>query len=191
MRMRRKIFLVVMAGIVLTACSDQIADTPPVVNSPETQGTPIMFGPESSESKGSTRANFTGAEAANLLNKKFVVTGFKGSSTASVGSVVFDNYLVEYEENTAYTTESNTRNWEYVGKGLIKHAEAHGITSQSMKYWDYSKPQYDYIAWSTGKKNATSKTPAQAFPPAVCWCQPSNPLRSAQPLILTQAGRPT
>ena len=117
--MRRKIFLAVMAGIVLTACSDQIADTPPVVNSPETQGTPIMFGPESSESKGSTRANFTGAEAANLLNKKFVVTGFKGSSTTSVGSVVFDNYLVEYEENTAYTTESNTRNWEYVGKGLI------------------------------------------------------------------------
>ena len=164
MRMRRKIFLAVMAGIVLTACSDQIADTPPVVNSPETQGTPIMFGPESSESKGSTRANFTGAEAANLLNKKFVVTGFKGSSTASVGSVVFDNYLVEYEENTAYTTESNTRNWEYVGKGLIKHAEAHGITSQSMKYWDYSKPQYDYIAWSTGKKNAIFEDTGSGIP---------------------------
>lgn len=164
MRMTRKIFLAVMAGIVLTACSDQIADTPPVVNSPETQGAPIMFGPESSESKGSTRANFTGAEAANLLNKKFVVTGFKGSSTASVGSVVFDNYLVEYEENTAYTTESNTRNWEYVGKGLIKHAEAHGITSQSMKYWDYSKPQYDYIAWSTGKKNAIFEDTGSGIP---------------------------
>ena len=153
-RMNKKIFLAAMAVTVFTACSDQIADTPSVVNSPqqETPGTPIMFGSESSESKGSTRASFTGAEAANLLDKKFVVTGFKGSSTASVGSIVFDNYLVEYADNTAFTTESNTKNWEYVGKGLIKHAETNGITSQSMKYWDYSKPQYDFIAWSTGLK---------------------------------------
>ncbi len=164
--MRRKIFLVVMAGIVLTACSDQIADTPPVVTSPETQGTPIMFGPESSESKGSTRANFVGAEAANLLDNKFVVSGFKGSATAGGGSVVFDNYLVEYEENTAYTTESNTRNWEYVGKGLTTHAINNGITSQSMKYWDYSKPQYDFIAWSTGKNTAIFEAPTSGTIPA-------------------------
>ena len=152
-RMNRKIFLAAMAVTVFTACSDQVAETPSVVNSPqqETPGTPIMFG---SESKGSTRAQFTGAEAADLLNKKFVVTGYKGSSTGSVGSIVFDNYLVEYAENTAYTTESNTRNWEYVGKGLIQPAINNGITSQSMKYWDYSKSQYDFIAWSTGSKEA-------------------------------------
>lgn len=163
MRMRRKIFLVVMAGIVFTACSDQIADTPPVVNSPETQGAPIMFG---LESKGSTRTNFVGAEAANLLDNKFVVSGFKGSATAGGGSVVFDNYLVEYEENTAYTTESNTRNWEYVGKGLTTHAQNNGITSQSMKYWDYSKPQYDFIAWSTGKNTAIFEAPTSGTIPA-------------------------
>lgn len=161
--MSRKLFLAAMAVIAFSACSDQITETPLVVNSPqqETQGTPIMFGSESSQSKRFTRANYVGAEAANLLNNKFVVAGFKGSSTASVGSIVFDNYLVEYAENTAYTTESNTRNWEYVGKGLIKHAETNGITSQSMKYWDYSKPQYDFIAWSTGKKTAIYEgTPA-------------------------------
>ncbi len=163
MRMRRKIFLVVMAGIVFTACSDQIADTPPVVTSPETQGAPIMFG---LESKGSTRTNFVGAEAANLLDNKFVVSGFKGSATAGGGSVVFDNYLVEYEENTAYTTESNTRNWEYVGKGLTTHAQNNGITSQSMKYWDYSKPQYDFIAWSTGKNTAIFEAPTSGTIPA-------------------------
>ena len=162
-RMRRKIFLAVMAGIVLTACSDQLADTPPVVNSPETQGAPIMFG---LESKGSTRTNFVGAEAANLLDNKFVVSGFKGSATAGGGSVVFDNYLVEYEENTAYTTESNTRNWEYVGKGLTTHAINNGITSQSMKYWDYSKPQYDFIAWSTGKNTAIFEAPTSGTIPA-------------------------
>lgn len=163
MRMRRKIFLVVMAGIVFTACSDQLADTPPVVTSPETQGAPIMFG---LESKGSTRTNFVGAEAANLLDNKFVVSGFKGSATAGGGSVVFDNYLVEYEENTAYTTESNTRNWEYVGKGLTTHAQNNGITSQSMKYWDYSKPQYDFIAWSTGKNTAIFEAPTSGTIPA-------------------------
>ena len=164
MRMRRKIFLAVMAGIVFTACSDQLADTPPVVNSPETQGAPIMFG---LESKGSTRTNFVGAEAANLLDNKFVVTGFKGSSTDDADrSIVFDNYLVVYEENTAYTTESNTRNWEYVGKGLTTHAENNGITSQSMKYWDYSKPQYDFIAWSTGKKTAIFEEPTSGTIPS-------------------------
>lgn len=163
MRMTRKIFLAVMAGIVFTACSDQLADTPPVVNSPETQGAPIMFG---LESKGSTRTNFVGAEAANLLDNKFVVSGFKGSATAGGGSVVFDNYLVEYEENTAYTTESNTRNWEYVGKGLTTHAINNGITSQSMKYWDYSKPQYDFIAWSTGKNTAIFEAPTSGTIPA-------------------------
>ena len=151
--MIRKIFLAAMAVTVFTACSDQLADSPPVVSAPqpEAPGTPILFGPTSN---GSTRAQFTGADAAKLLNKKFVVTGYKGSLTGTVGSVVFDNYLVEYEENTAYTTESNTRNWEYVGKGLILPASNNGITSQSMKYWDYSKPQYDFIAWSTGDKEA-------------------------------------
>lgn len=156
MYMSRKIFLAALAVTVFTACSDQLADSPPVVSPPQVEepGTPILFGSASSESKGSTRADFTGADAAKLLNKKFVVTGYKGSSTGSVGSIVFDNYLVEYEENTAYTTESNTRNWEYVGKGLILPASNNGITSQSMKYWDYSKPQYDFIAWSTGDKEA-------------------------------------
>jgi hypothetical protein len=122
-----------------------------------------MFG---LESKGSTRTNFVGAEAANLLDNKFVVSGFKGSATAGGGSVVFDNYLVEYEENTAYTTESNTRNWEYVGKGLTTHAQNNGITSQSMKYWDYSKPQYDFIAWSTGKNTAIFEAPTSGTIPA-------------------------
>ena len=150
MNMIRKSLLAALAVTVFSACSDQFADTPPVVNAPQLEeGTPIMFGPMS---KGSTRADITGADAADLLDSKFVVLGFKGSSTASVGSIVFDNYLVVYEENTANTTESNTANWEYVGKGRIKHAIDNGITSQAMKYWDYSQSQYDFIAWSTGKK---------------------------------------
>ena len=166
--MKRNLFFAAVAVAAVTACSDQLAESPPVVNSPmaeaETQEIPIMFGSAGTASKGSTRADITGAEAADLLNKKFVVSGYKGSSTASVGSIVFDNYAVEYEENTANTTESNTRNWEYVGVQRIKWAIDRGITSQAMKYWDYSKPQYDFIAWSTGKKKAIFDRPSGGIP---------------------------
>lgn len=120
---------------------------------------PINFG---SYFKATTRADITGADAAALLGKKFVVSGYKGASTTTIGNMVFDNYLVEWAENTANTTESNTTNWEYVNKGLIKHAIDHNMTSQTIKYWDFSKAQYDFIAWSTGTKNAIYEgTPAK------------------------------
>ena len=152
--MKKYLFLATaVAGMMLAGCSndDFIADTSPVVN-PEEADVPILF----SSNKGNiTRANdITGAAAAELLGNKFVVSGYKGSETKSVGTIVFDNYLVEYAPNTAYTTESNTHNWEYVGKGRIKHAIDNGITNQTIKYWDYSQPQYDFIAWSTGLKTA-------------------------------------
>ena len=152
--MKKYLFLATaVAGMMLAGCSndDFIADTSPVVN-PEEADVPILF----SSNKGNIpRANdITGAAAAELLGNKFVVSGYKGSETKSVGTIVFDNYLVEYAPNTAYTTESNTHNWEYVGKGRIKHAIDNGITNQTIKYWDYSQPQYDFIAWSTGKKTA-------------------------------------
>ena len=125
-------FAIALAGLTLAGCSsdDFIAETPPVN---PTEDAPILF----NSYKGQlTRANnITGAAAAELLGNKFVVSGYKGSESKTVGSIVFDNYLVEYAANTAYTTESNTRNWEYVGKGRIKHAIDNGITNQTIKYW--------------------------------------------------------
>ena len=141
-----------LAGLALTCCTgEDLSEAPPVVK-PAKQDVPILF----SFTRGNTtRAEyFTGAEAAKLLGNKFVVTGFKGETTATPGSIVFDNYLVEYAENTANTTESNSSNWEYVGKTPIAHATTNGITSQTIKYWDYSVGQYDFFAWSTGSKTA-------------------------------------
>ena len=145
-------YAVALAALALTGCTaeNDLAEGPPVVT-PETAEVPIMF---SSNRSVATRSDITGAAAADLLGKKFVVSGYKGPNSASPGSIVFDNYLVEYTENTAYTTQSNTRNWEYVGKGRIKHAIDNGVTQQSIKYWDYSQSQYDFIAWSTGSKTA-------------------------------------
>jgi len=151
--MKKFYFILTAAtGLLFASCaSDDLLNMgagEPVV---ETE-TPISFG---SFKAGMTRADVTGSEAAALLGNKFVVSAKKGATTAATnGSIVFDNYLVEYTENTANTTESNSTNWEYVGKGRIKHAIDHGITSQTIKYWDYSKDQYDFIAWSTGAKTA-------------------------------------
>ena len=146
---KKNLFLVALAAVAFAACSDDFADAPPVVTpNPELRETPIVF---NSSSSGLTRADYTDAVAADMLGKKFVVSGYKGSSTATVGSVVYDNFLVEWVENTAHTTESNTNNWEYVGRTPIYHASQHGVTQQAIKYWDYTQDQYDFMAWSTGQ----------------------------------------
>ena len=154
--MKKNLFLVAMAAVAFAACSDDFAEAPPVVNpvNEEAFEKPIVF---NSSSSSLTRADYTGAVAADMLGKKFVVSGYKGSQTkwnASDNKIVFDNFIVEWDENTANTTESNTNNWEYVGKGPIKHALDNGITRQAIKYWDYTQKQYDFIAWSTGSKQA-------------------------------------
>lgn len=153
------LFLAAMTSVALVSCTnDEFADSSPNPTGEETQA-PIVFG---SQSKAFTRADFVGKDAATKLGNQFVVSAKKGSTTAATdGKIVFDNYVVEYADNTAHTTASNVANWEYVGKDRIKHAIDHGITSQTIKYWDYSQAQYDFIAWSTGSKTAIySGTPA-------------------------------
>ena len=145
------LLLLAAAGLFIVSCaSDDLVTIPQDEPILETES-PILF---STFKKGVTRADVKGAEAAALLGNKVVVSGKKGANTTAAGSIVFDNYLVEWAENTANTTESNSSNWEYVGKNRIKHAIDHGITSQTIKYWDYSQAQYDFIAWSTGSKTA-------------------------------------
>ena len=118
----------------------------------------------------SRAGEFVGATAAEKLGNMFVVEGTKGSeqSNSPSTSVVFDNYLVGYTANSAGKTESNTNNWEYVGlqtgitgklSGDTWTALHNGSTdakSQTVKYWDYTQPQYDFIAWSTGTLEAVT-----------------------------------
>lgn len=161
------LFLAALAGMTLVGCTsdDFIAEAPPVDNNEAM--TPIVF---SSLKSNFTRANdFVGAKAADMLGNMFVVFGYKGSATATPGPTVFDNYFVQYKENTANKTESNSSNWEYVLEDAdvagytipIKHAKDNGIVAQTIKYWDYSQPQYDFFAWSAGSKKAIFEgTPA-------------------------------
>ena len=136
-----------------------------------TQGTetPVNSGLKaisfSSSSAATTRADYTGGDAAAKLNNKFIVGGFKGTGTSTVfngsGAIttegvpatdkVYDNYQVIWVTNTANTTTSNTNNWEYVGLDFLAPSSLvnEAGVKQSIKYWDYAEYQYDFIAYST------------------------------------------
>lgn len=112
-----------------------------------------------------TRADIGGDAAANLLGDNFYVTGTKGTEAANSPSptLVFDNYLVHYDTNTAGTTTSNTANWEYVGvtPGMAPTADyvkLSSLVAQTIKFWDYSADQYDFMAFSTGTYKAVAGT---------------------------------
>ncbi len=99
-----------------------------------------------------TRADHEGSDAASLLGNNFVVYGVKGDGNpVTSDAVVFDQYNVNWVNNTANTTTSNTDNWEYVGQTKHAHTTA---AEQSIKYWDYSADQYNFIAYSKGTATA-------------------------------------
>ena len=164
-------FLAALGAIALTSCTNDefVGDNSPNAIQESTDGA-IMFG---LNVPNRTRAGeYVGATAAEKLGGMFVVEGTKGTEATDAPSsdVVFDNYLVGYTANTAGTTESNTHNWEYVGKqtGITSplrmsadtwtalHTGDGKAKSQTIKYWDYSTDQYDFIAWSTGEREAVT-----------------------------------
>ena len=152
----KKYLFFATALVALASCSsnDYIGEQPPV--SSQSESGAIKFGTGLSAV---TRGNHVGADAANLLNNNFVVGGFKGASSVAT-TVVFDNYNVNYVANTAETTESNAKNWEYVGLDVNALASIPHTASdkQTIKYWDYSQAQYDFIAYSLGNGGATATT---------------------------------
>ena len=154
----KKYLFFAAALVALASCSDEkfVGDNSPNLGGESGDGGAIVF---SSGAKAITRADHVGADAASLLNKKFIVGGFKGAGDVTATTVatgtVFDNYIVNWAENTAGKTESNTSDWEYVG---ITAAAPSGIADnkQSIKYWDYTAAQYDFIAYSTGTAAVTT-----------------------------------
>lgn len=149
--MKKVFFLATAAVFALASCTnnDFVGDNTPT---PTTDGQAVIsFG---SGVNIPTRADHVGADAATLLNNNFVVEGIKTVS----GSVVevFDNYNVNWAENTADKTLSNTHNWEYVGQTILTGKT--DISEQTIKYWDYAASQYDFWAYSLGGGSATVST---------------------------------
>lgn len=162
MNKMKKLFILAAAITVMASCTNEsvVGD---VAKSTTTDGA-IVFG---TTFQGTTRATHVGADAAALLNKEFTVGGFKGTYTSAQNlqnvttatGTVFDNYVVKWTENTAATTESNTSDWEYVGYTAADPSALSG-NMQSIKYWDYTATQYDFIAYSTGTAAKVTGTPS-------------------------------
>lgn len=155
MKTMNKYLYFAAALVAFASCSDDnfVGNNSPTVGGENGNGGAIVF---NSGAKGTTRANQIGADAANLLNKKFVVSGFKGDGTTM--STVFDNYIVEWKENTAGKTASNTSDWEYVGIDAAAPSAISG--KQTIKFWDYSTSRYDFAAYSLGTNTSiTEGTP--------------------------------
>lgn len=100
-----------------------------------------------------------GAKAAALLNNNFVVEGTKTKDNNV--SEVFDNYNVNYTENTAATTTSNTSDWDYVGQSPHSNSSS-TLPIQTIKHWDYAASQYDFAAYSLGVGTGSTPTFADA-----------------------------
>lgn len=115
-----------------------------------------------------TRAS--GADAATALDNQFIVYAEKGDITAvapTAGNLVFPNYQVNWTDNTANTTTSNTNNWEYVGYTHSTNyqnnittlatsggtAEKASSAAQTIKYWDNNASNYVFTAVSAKKED--------------------------------------
>ena len=152
--MKKNLFLAALAITALVSCSesDYLGDEKQVpVSSGDLRA--ISFG---SGYKAVTRAEFEGKQAADSLRNNFVVMGVKsdGAPTTTCDTV-FNHYNVNYGENTSHTTTSNSAGWEYVAQTKEGAYVAYGTSGdQSIKYWDYAKSQYDFIAWSKGGATA-------------------------------------
>lgn len=138
-----------VAALALASCSSDSffgTDAPPRPDNEEEVA--IVFGNQTGRP---TRAGqVEGAEAAAKLNNNFIVYGFKYKGAEAIDGttkdpVVFDLYNVNYEDGTAGTTESNTKNWEYVGNDPHQGSSE---SEQTIKYWDYESDGYIFSAVS-------------------------------------------
>lgn len=148
-----KYFLYAASVLALASCSSDDFLGENSGNGQNAANSVINFGGETGKITRAANGTSVGASAAKLLGGKFYVLGTKGTlpDYNPTETIVFDNYQVNWKENSAGTTTDNTNDWEYVGvtpTGL--NAGGNKITAQSIKYWDYSQPHYDFIAYSVG-----------------------------------------
>lgn len=145
--MKRYLFSTAIAAMALTSCSnDDFLGEVPGNNPSAVTAKEINF---SGEAGKTTRAGEEkrDADAATALNNKFVVFGTKTSNDNP--TTVYDHYNVEYKNSA----------WEYKGldfNTLNEKSANVGNAKQTLKYWDYSASQYDFVAFSFG--NATQGT---------------------------------
>ena len=155
-----KYFIAAASALALASCSSD--DFLGEIQGNEQNGatSAINFGGDTGKI---TRATTKGNAAAELLENNFVVVGFKGNKTdaANNETYAFDHYNVNFNDGTAFSTESNRAGWEYVNQDMnVKGTDpkaplALEAKQQTIKYWDHSCKFYDFIAFSMGKGSAS------------------------------------
>lgn len=148
----KKYFIYAASALALAGCSsdDFIGNS----NGSEQGANDVAINFSGNAGKITRAVKATGNAAAEKLGNKFYVLGTKGTLPDGnpTETIVFDNYQVNYKTNTAGTTDDNSSDWSYVGiTPTGNKAGTTAITGQTIKYWDYSVPQYDFIAYSVGK----------------------------------------
>ena len=152
----KKYLFIAASALALASCSSEDFVGTEGGNVENGANKAINFAGETGKTTRAADGKTVGAEAADLLGKKFYVLGTKGTlpTYSPTKDKVFDNYQVEWGANTAGTTSDNTNDWKYAGldfTALNTTAVKNG--KQTIKFWDYSQPQYDFIAYSIGKGN--------------------------------------
>ena len=167
---------VVTALVVSCGGSDDASDiptpNPPSPPQPNVEKA-INFSGSLSEDGSETHARTRAGETVPLQDYNHHTTfhawSYKTKTTEPLKlEVVMKNYSVWYADNTAYTTTSNSNNWEYVGD-----AGTHGTVTltndQTIKYWDFKAPEYRFFGYSGPDDNTVTKTyePSEAEPTSV------------------------
>lgn len=154
-----RILTIPFLALCLFSCAGSGQEEPDVPTKPEEpKGVSISFGGNSGtwQDAPTTRANKeTGLET---ISKSFKVWGYKtigGNNTGGFDHYqnVMDGYLVNWTQQTANPTSSNTADWEYVG---IHNDKLN--TNQTIKYWDYSATSYRFFAYSIPTTAAGNST---------------------------------
>lgn len=148
----KKYLFIAASALALASCSSEDFVGTEGGNVENGANKAINFAGETGKTTRAADGNKGGADAAKLLGEKFYVLGTKGTlrDYSPTKDKVFDNYQVEWGEKTAGTTSDNTNDWKYAGLNFVDLNTSHtGL--QTIKYWDYSVPQYDFIAYSIGK----------------------------------------
>ena len=155
--------LALLALLTLTACGsgDAPGEETPVTPDNPTQPVqtekPITFSSGLANEEAVTRA-----DGLETVTKTFKVWAYKNMSydggSYGVLQTVIDGYTVNWVQNTALTTESNTDDWEYVNQ------QPDGQLEQTIKYWDWSAKAYRFFGWAPGNpdEDITPITPQGA-----------------------------
>lgn len=160
MNMKKYLFIAASA-LALASCSSEDFVGTEGGNVDNGANKAINFAGETGKTTRAADGHKVGAAAADLLGGKFYVLGTKGElpTGSPTTTKVFDNYQVEWGANTAGTTSDNTNDWKYAGLDFValnKTTHKEG-DKQTIKFWDYSVPQYDFIAYSVGKNDLVTK----------------------------------